>query len=1012
MIGPEMRMFKMSLVAFMLFSGIVLSNNWIADNVLGVDNEAPKFDTPEYDELTTGGEIFFRVNITDNEGLDTILFYFKLDGGAEVELKLDPGNHSGDQWFISLEIPDDALDFSFYFWANDTSGNHAESAHIGPLLVLDDQSPVFGDDKTLDTPTTGDPYTVSMNASDNIAIHKVFLVYALSGTYQSCEMILAGDDYNKNIEIPSDASSLKYSFNITDEAGNWKNVTIPRKDVIDNDAPLLKSHTPGTPKTGEEYLVAVIIEDNIDISYLYVNYSHNGENYCPPQGMQYSGGDIWNAPIGIPENATSMCYHFYAIDDADNRLDTSDDEIRLDVEDIIEPEADAGDDITVEQGNTVTFDATNCCDNICVDECKWTFTYDLVLKELDGAITTFIFNNAGVYEVTLNVADQAGNTDTDIRTVTVNDITIPTANAGADQTLDQGDEVVLDGSKSQDNMEIKTWTWTFVYEGIKKTLFGEENTFTFHKAGPYTVTLNVTDLEGNWNTDEMVLTVRDTTVPKADAGKNLEIAPGEMAIFNGSGSSDNMGIDSYVWNFTSGVRERIITGREANFKFDELGTYIVTLTVTDAAGNSATDNLVIVVKEPDDVTSPIGKISIIGDFEEKGGRHEITEGTSIEFDANESSDDVNIANYQWIFKSQGEENKLEGEKIEFIFEKTGMYTVTLTVTDAAGNSDSSTHYFSVQESQKVISGLDAEEGTPSWVIFLIVIGVLGLAMMIILILMVVRKRKEAEKADEQESEIAPELYETPLEPLVRSETIPTPEMEYLPPIIDLGQDIEQGIGMEVELSALAPGEQYMQLQGPPAAQECLPPAPVPKCDKCGKASEYYADYDCYWCEDCQDYVYAEAKDFRPPESTEEITLEETGETAMVQEPVQEVNLEAVAAQSSPESKPLMKKAVIPVKKVTVKKVAGTTKATSAQIIPATKPITEKVVTPVKKVTVKKVADTTKAATDQSIPVTKSIPQEAVTPIDNKATEAADSANPDAAKESKGEQGDSDQLAPW
>jgi len=51
----------------------------------------------------------------------------------------------------------------------------------------------------------------------------------------------------------------------------------------------------------------------------------------------------------------------------------------------------------------------------------------------------------------------------------------------------------------------------------------------------------------------------------------------------------------------------------------------------------------------------------------------------------------------------------------------------------------------------------------------------------------------------------------------------------------------------------------------------LPPAPLtpvstpfgashhattqaPVCLKCGQASQYYSEYDCYWCAPCQDYV--------------------------------------------------------------------------------------------------------------------------------------------------------------
>ncbi len=41
----------------------------------------------------------------------------------------------------------------------------------------------------------------------------------------------------------------------------------------------------------------------------------------------------------------------------------------------------------------------------------------------------------------------------------------------------------------------------------------------------------------------------------------------------------------------------------------------------------------------------------------------------------------------------------------------------------------------------------------------------------------------------------------------------------------------------------------------------------PACPKCGKSSEYYQEYDCYWCGPCQDYVYDQTLELLPPVKT-------------------------------------------------------------------------------------------------------------------------------------------------
>ncbi|MDP6156785.1 MAG: Omp28-related outer membrane protein [Candidatus Thermoplasmatota archaeon] len=74
------------------------------------------------------------------------------------------------------------------------------------------------------------------------------------------------------------------------------------------------------------------------------------------------------------------------------------------------------------------------------------------------------------------------------------------------------------------------------------------------------------------------------------------------------------------------------------------------------------------------------------------------------------------------------------------------------------------------------------------------------------------------------------------------------------------------------------GSAYQNLYGSPDDAQTEPTAPPaeieyispqgggggPACPKCGRPSEYYSDYDCYWCEPCQDYVYDQTPELLPP----------------------------------------------------------------------------------------------------------------------------------------------------
>ena len=75
-------------------------------------------------------------------------------------------------------------------------------------------------------------------------------------------------------------------------------------------------------------------------------------------------------------------------------------------------------------------------------------------------------------------------------------------------------------------------------------------------------------------------------------------------------------------------------------------------------------------------------------------------GWTVTFDGSESSDDVIVANFTWSFVYNGSTVELYGETPHFAFWTEGVYTVTLTVLDPSGNSD--TDELSVTVTSEVI----------------------------------------------------------------------------------------------------------------------------------------------------------------------------------------------------------------------------------------------------------------------------------------------------------------------
>jgi hypothetical protein len=83
----------------------------------------------------------------------------------------------------------------------------------------------------------------------------------------------------------------------------------------------------------------------------------------------------------------------------------------------------------------------------------------------------------------------------------------PVADAGPDVNATAGDVVLLDGSRSTDDKGIEAYTWTIAYGDINVTLEGTRVTHVFEEVGTYPIILNVTDSDGYWSTDVLLVNV-------------------------------------------------------------------------------------------------------------------------------------------------------------------------------------------------------------------------------------------------------------------------------------------------------------------------------------------------------------------------------------------------------------------------------------------------------------------------------------------------------------------------
>ncbi|MFX1255897.1 MAG: PKD domain-containing protein [Promethearchaeota archaeon] len=246
----------------------------------------------------------------------------------------------------------------------------------------------------------------------------------------------------------------------------------------------------------------------------------------------------------------------------------------------------------------------------------------------DGTVSgSHIYAEDGIYTVTLTVTDDDGGADTDTLIVTVNNVA-PIADAGTDQTADEGAEVSFSGSCTDPGwFDTQVYSWDFG-DGSPATTESDDSTAThvYGDNGVYTVTLTATDDDGGVGTDTLTVTVYNVA-PTIEAGDDQVVYSGDTVSFNGSFSDPGL-LDTHtiVWDLGDG------TSVTDTLTFDHIylvaNTYTVTLTVTDDDGGIGMDTLTVTVQRipividikpgcPDNVINPgsngVTRVAILDD---------------------------------------------------------------------------------------------------------------------------------------------------------------------------------------------------------------------------------------------------------------------------------------------------------------------------------------------------------------------------------------------------------------
>ncbi|MBU2182384.1 MAG: PKD domain-containing protein, partial [Gammaproteobacteria bacterium] len=363
------------------------------------------------------------------------------------------------------------------------------------------------------------------------------------------------------------------------------------------------------------------------------------------------------------------------------------------------PVANAGADQNPFVGDLAQLDGSASYD---VDGDALTYRWSVTSRPTDSAAALSDSNSAqphieidaaGTYLLQLIVNDGTLDSTPDaIRLDTQN--TRPVANAGPDQRLDTGSQVLLDGSASYDvDGDPLSYLWSMLSKPLGSSAELEQADsaspeFTLDMAGEYTLQLIVSDGTLSSTPDAVVVSTNNTR-PVAYAGADQTAKIGDPLTLDGSASTDADGDTlSYSWSISSKPNgsnaslsqpQAVSTG----ITLDSPGSYIIQLIVNDGALSSLPDTVVLQSENQPPVAD--------------AGEDQTAEiAESVQFNGSNSTDpDGDPLTYSWSlleapFGSVAQIQQANSVQSELIPDVAGVYRLSLIVSDGSVDSAADT----------------------------------------------------------------------------------------------------------------------------------------------------------------------------------------------------------------------------------------------------------------------------------------------------------------------------------
>ena len=252
------------------------------------------------------------------------------------------------------------------------------------------------------------------------------------------------------------------------------------------------------------------------------------------------------------------------------------------------PTAAAGGPYTGSEGAAVAFDGGASADS---DGDALTYAWSFGDGSSgSGVRPSHVYADNGTYSVTLTVTDVQGAASAPATVSATIANAAPVVTAAA-QAATAGASLTLSATFADAGVRDSVWSYTIDWGDGSAATTGTINSqataltaaHTYAAAGSDTAQVTVTDKDGGAGSVKAVVTVAATNQPPTAApGGPYSGTEGAAVSLTGSGSSDPDGDAlTYAWSFGDGATG---TGVTPSHTYADNGSYVVTLTVTDAHG--------------------------------------------------------------------------------------------------------------------------------------------------------------------------------------------------------------------------------------------------------------------------------------------------------------------------------------------------------------------------------------------------------------------------------------------